>query len=366
MIPLSRSLTLVVPGLLGLPGLRAADFAMLNCTALELLLARATREAIPAKGLEATLFNLMGVPRVPAEDLPIAAVTRLAEMSEQPGGPLHLSHLDILPGEWWIRADPVHLRADQSRLVLMDSYMLSITRAEAEALVAQFNAFFSADGWWLQAPHPERWYLRLPQDPCMRTYDVTEALGRHIDGFLPSGAQGKRWHTVLNEIQMLFHSSPVNQAREMRGAAPINSVWLWGGGCLPRPSAITAPAWSAVMSNEPVARGLAHLAGIPHAPLPESAHAWLHTPASGTYLLVLDNGYRDALYGDANAWGVAMEHMTDQWFTPVVVALKQRRLDSVSICTADGRMFRITPASLWCFWKRRRSLEAYTCLKLSS
>ncbi len=365
MIPTSRSLTLVAPGLLGPPGLRAADFAMLNCAALELLLARATLEAIPAKGLEATLFNLMGVPRAPAEDLPIAAVAQLAEMNEQSGGPLHLPHLHSLPSEWWIRADPVHLRADQSRLVLMDSYMLSITRAEADALVAQFNAFFSDDGWCLQAPHPERWYLRLPQDPRMRTYDVTEVLGRHIDGFLPSGAQGKRWHTILNEIQMLFHTSPVNQAREMRGAAPINSVWLWGGGCLPRsiPSAITAPAWSAVLSNEPVAKGLAHLAGIPHAPLPESAHAWLRTPALGPCLLVLDNGYRDALYGDASAWGMAMEHMAAQWFTPLVVALKQRQLDSVSICTADGRMFRITPASLWRFWKRRRSLEVYTSLK---
>jgi len=242
---------------------------------------------------------------------------------------------------------------------LMDSAMLSINRAEADSLVAQFNTFFADDGWHLEAPHAERWYLKLPHDPHMRTYDLTEVLGRHIDGFLPSGAQGKRWHTVLNEIQMLFHSSPVNQARQMRGAAPINSVWLWGGGCLPRPIplAITASTWNTVLSDEPVAAGLARLAGIPHAHVPESLRAWLATPAPGTHLMVLDYGYRDALYGDASAWGAAMERMSDQWFTPLVTALKQRQLDSVSICTADGRMFHITPALLRRFWKRRHSLE---------
>lgn len=350
MTTLSRHLTLIVPGLFGPAGLRAADFSLLNCAALELLLSRATLTVIPALGVEATLFNLMGVPRDPAQDLPVAAVARLAEAGNMPGG---------RSGDWWIRADPVHLRADQSRLVLMDSYALSITRAEADALVAQFNTFFSADGWHLEAPHPERWYLKLPHDPRMRTYDVTEVLGRHIDGFLPSGAQGKRWHAVLNEIQMLFHSSPVKQAREMRGAAPINSVWLWGGGCLPHPMplATTAPTWNTVLSDEPVAAGLARLAGIPHACVPESLHAWLATPAPGTHLMVLDYGYRDALYSDASAWGAAMERMADQWFTPLVAALKQRQLDSISICAANGRMFRITPALLRRFWKRRHSLE---------
>ena len=273
---------------------------------------------------------------------------------------------DTVSGDWWIRADPVHLRADQSRLVLIDSTMLSITRAEADSLVAQFNAFFADNGWHLEAPHAERWYLRLPHNPHMRTYDLAEVLGRHIDGFLPSGAQGKRWHTILNEIQMLFHSNPVNQARQMRGTAPINSVWLWGGGCLPHPisSSVECVPWHTVLSNVPVANGLARLAGIPHVPVPESMHTWLATAAPGKHLMVLDDGYHDTLYGDASGWGAVMERMADQWFTPLVAALKQRRLDSVSICTADGRVFRITPTFLWRFWKKQRSLEVYARLQV--
>lgn len=358
MANLSRNLTFVVPGLFGPPGLRAADFSMLNCSTLELLLSRAARDSVPAKGLEATLFHLFEVARDPACDLPIAAVTRMADTG-------------VVSDAFWMRADPVHLRADQVRLILFDSHALSIHQEEADALVAQFNAFFSAgdasvprphgcagtvaDGWYLEAPHPGRWYLRLPEDPRIRNYDLSEVLGQHIDGFLPTGTHGKRWHTVLNEIQMLFHASPINQAREARRAMTINSVWLWGSGRTPE----VAACWDHVWSNQPVAAGLARLANIPHAPVPPAANVILQDLTPGKYLVVLDELHADALYGIVDAWGAGLERIARLWFAPLVEALKQRQVDSVVICAADGRMFRITPSLLRRFWKRRRSLEAY-------
>lgn len=340
----TNTLTVLAPGLFGPPGLRAADFANLNCVAVETLLARAAAEDIPAKGLEATLFHLFDVERDPAQDMPVAAVTRAADVGERSDA-------------FWLRADPVHLRADQAHLILFDSQALKITQAEADSLVTEFNALFSPDGWHLEAPHPERWYLRLPEDPHIRTYDLREVLGRSIDGFLPSGARGRRWHTVLNEVQMLFHASPVNQARMARGAPPINSVWFWGGGYTPR--AIPA-RWSHVWSNEPVATGLAHLAGIPHAAVPDSASHWLeHNPAPGAHLMVLDAAYSAALYGDVGAWGAALEQLVDNWFSPLLNTSKRRDINVLDILPADGRMYRITPSSLRRFWKRRRSLETY-------
>ena len=340
------TLTILTPGLFGPPGLRAADFANLNCAAVETLLARAVVEDIPAKGLEATLFHLLGVERDPAQDLPVAAVTRVADAGERSDA-------------FWLRADPVHLRADQAHLILFDSQVLKITQAEADSLAKEFNALFSPDGWHLEAPRPERWYLRLPEDPHIRTYDLREALGRSIDGFLPSGARGRHWHTVLNEVQMLFHASPVNQARTARGAPPINSVWFWGGGHTPR----TIPGrWNQVWSNEPVATGLAHLAGTPHSAVPDSARQWLERgPAPGAHLMVLDAAYSAALYGEISAWSAAMGQLADNWFTPLLDALKQRgaNINALDIIPADGRTYRITPSSLRRFWKRRRSLETY-------
>lgn len=338
------SCTLVTPGLYGPPGLRATDFSGINLAPLETLLARAVAENVPAAGLEATLFHLFGVQCDPARDLPVAAVAWAGDTGEA-------------SQDFWLRADPVHLRPDQSRLVLFGGRMLNMQQHEADTIAKEFNALFGADGWHLETPHPERWYLRLPEDPHIRTYDLHEALGRHIDGFLPSGARGKQWHAVLNEIQMLLHSSAVNQARTVRGAPAINSVWLWGGGHVPH---AVPRCWTHVWSDEPVATGLARLADIPVATLPASAATLLKQCTAGAHLVVLDTLHNASPYGDVRAWGAAMENLVQNWFAPLLDALKRRDIDNLDILAADGRAYRITPASLRRFWKRRRSLETYT------
>jgi len=43
----------------------------------------------------------------------------------------------------------------------------------------------------------------------------------------PKGVEALHWHQLFNEIQMLLFSHPVNEAREVRGELPVNSVWLW-------------------------------------------------------------------------------------------------------------------------------------------
>ena len=61
----------------------------------------------------------------------------------------------------------------------------------------------------------------------------------------------KRWHSILNEIQMVLHEHPVNEAREGRGEPPVNSVWLWGAG--PMPGDVDAP-FQSVSANDPITR----------------------------------------------------------------------------------------------------------------
>jgi hypothetical protein len=40
---------------------------------------------------------------------------------------------------------------------------------------------------------------------------------------------GRPWRQLVNELQMLWFTHPVNQARQARGLAPVNSLWLFGG-----------------------------------------------------------------------------------------------------------------------------------------
>ena len=67
--------------------------------------------------------------------------------------------------------------------------------------------------------------------------------------YLPTGKDGKQWHTVLNEMQILLHTAQVNIERERRGDLPINSLWFWGSGRLPQE--IQRVDWARVHSEEP-------------------------------------------------------------------------------------------------------------------
>jgi hypothetical protein len=40
----------------------------------------------------------------------------------------------------------------------------------------------------------------------------------------------KKWRRLQNELQMILHDHPVNEARLERGELSINSVWLYGCG----------------------------------------------------------------------------------------------------------------------------------------
>jgi hypothetical protein len=337
-----RSVTLVVPGLLGpLPAEAGPDTP---APALERLLARSHRRSLPAHGLCATLFHLFGHLAPPEADLPSAAVTRLADTGE------------TAPG-WWLRADPVHLRADRDRLLLFEHHTFHPTAEEAQTLAQAFNAQFAADGLALEAVQPQRWYLRADSPPRLRTSELAEAVGRDIHDFLPRGSDGRPWQALLNEVQMLFHGSPVNQAREAAGRPEINSVWFWGGGALPK-----APAspWVQVWAEEPLARGLAALAGTPTAFLPASGLAWLEQAVGiGEHLAVLEDAWVAALYGDVSGWGESVAALDSHWFAPLAAALARGELQRLSIVPADGRWYSASRRALWRFWQRRRPITTW-------
>lgn len=335
-----RALSLVVPGLFGpLPDVTGLPTP---AALLTLLVCAAARDAAGADA-ESLLLHLFGIALTPERDPPVAALAWLGEGEGAAGG-------------YWLRADPVHLRADQARLLLFGSRVLDVQMNEARTLATEFNAVYGVDGWWLETPHPQRWYLRLADDPRIRTHALHEVIGRSIDGLLPQGENGKRWHGVLNEVQMLFHASAVNQAREAQGRLEINSVWFWGGGYLP---AVQSQNWVSVCSDAPLARGLARAAGVDSAALPDAATAWLETAGAGSRLVVLSSLQEPALYGDVDAWGAAVAELERDWFGPVLNALKAGRLDQLTLYSCDGRAFVVSRADLWRFWRRRRELGWY-------
>lgn len=342
--PATRTqLTLFLPGILDVSG--SSDESAGSCRALETLLARAERQtlAVPA-GYDEALFAQFGLQKEENADLPVAAVTRMVDMG-------------VIDGDWWLRADPVHLALAHDRLVLADAPKLDITREEADRLVAEIMEVFTADGWLLKAPRPERWYLKPAQAPRITTTSLTQVIGRDIHPFLPRGPDGKTWHTTLNEIQILLHAASVNSERERHGKLPINSLWFWGGGHLPR---ITQAPWTRVWSDEPVSLSLARLSGTSRESMPQGFHDWYgRADTPGKHFIVLDKLHDAAIHENAALQNNLLQGLEENWIHPLLQALKTGDIASASLVTDTGMHFSITSRQARRWWRFRRPLAAY-------
>jgi hypothetical protein len=339
--------TLLIPHLFWPEAAMHEADAGLKLPALERLLARARRQSCPAMPVEAWLCQTFEVER--QQDWPVAALTLTLD-GHAPGG------------NYWLRADPVHVRAQRDELRLADAAILDATREDAGQLIAALNAHFGADGLEFIAPHPDRWYLQLAKAPVLATHTLSEAAGADITRLMPAGAEALEWHRIGNEIQMLLHGHPVNAEREARGALPINSVWLWGGGIEPP---VPARHFGAVWSGDALAQALAAAAGLKAAPVPANARDWLELARASrceTHLVVLDGLTVPARYGDVTAWLERAAALERDWFAPLAAAGAPPRLTRLTVVApwrGSCERFDFSPAHRWRFWRRPRPLAAY-------
>lgn len=331
------SLTLLLPGLLG-PRSDNATSAAPRTPALLRLLSRARHRRSSTPDFETRLCRLFD-PEI--DSPPVAALTRLADG----GNP---------DDHWWLRADPVHLQADLHRVRLTEARSLVITPDQAHALGTSFNETFATDGLRLETPHPQRWYLRVNRPPALETTPLPAVIGRNITPFLPEGHDRRYWRTLLTECQMLFHEHPVNQAREQTGLAPINGIWLWGGGKVPT---MTRPEF-ALYANDPLSRGLARRADLAVQPLPENALDWYEAADDESSGLIVFEALRDPVADDdITAWHTHLETLEHDWFRPLDRLIRTGRLAELHLLTDSGDEWRIGRRDLARFWRRSRALD---------
>jgi hypothetical protein len=317
---------LVVPGLFDAP----ADE---RWPALELLLARGRGSTRQAASLEEWLAGAFGLGDAP---LPAGALTALACGLDALAGGLE-------PGmARWMRADPVHLRPDRDEVLLFPGDAVGLAAAEAEALAAALNAHFSGK-FTLHAVRPLAWCLQGGPDLPVSARPPAALAGRSIDAELPD----KRWHALLNEVQMAMYQHAVNTERDARGEPVVNGLWLWGAGRLPDAAALSGRCpWHSVSAEDPVALGLARLAGARHRAPGARAEDWLaRAPEDGRHLLILD----------------PPAGLEERWFAPLLAALRSGRIGMITIhVPGTGATFETVRGDLRRFWRRPRPLAEYT------
>lgn len=337
-----KSVHLVVPDLFLPHEIAGNAYSGLHLPVLENMLSRGqssfSRRSVGTGLLEGVLserFGLASAGDAWSGDTPVAAIS---------------AAFDRLGEGCWLRADPVSLHLDRSRMLLS---VPQVTSEEASICCRALNVHFAGQGMTFFTPHPQRWYIRLDALPNIRTTPLSQVIGGDVRGSLPTGEDATRWHSALNEIQMLLYSNPLNDVREARGELPINSVWLWGSGCT---GDIALQAnYDIVSSDEVLAEMFARSAGVAFAPWEARWQV-----KDGRQLLVWA-GLRTALQrGDLAAWREALQEFEADYAKPLWRALRSGSIDriSVEVLVDEGvRQIELSRFDAWAFWRRTRALE---------
>lgn len=271
-------------------------------------------------------------------------------MVDFPAGPLTLAaeHPDAEAG-YWLRADPVHLVANQFGACMADPRGLHVSPDEAVQLVANLNKQFAGDDMYFVVAAPDKWLLRLHEVPQVTFAELEAVFGNEdIGAFLPQGADAARWHRRLNEMQMLLYAHPVNDIRASLGQPLINSLWLWGGGNYPVSRDLQKPA-ELLMTSDPMIAALAKSAGCRRAPRPNA----LENVSASKVLVVLDDLVSPALWGDALTWRENWAMLDGDWLAPVHEWLSAGKISTLDLILPEaGLKVSLSRRDLLCLWRR--------------
>lgn len=344
-------LELLIPDLIA-P--RAEAMQGLALPALQKLLGRGRRQITEAVSVEHWLCDAAGLGDGAAA--PLAAISFLGD-GGSPGA------------RAWLRADPVHLRAERDQLLLDLAPAATLNADDAAALVKTLNQHFAADGLQFHAPGARRWYVETATVPEVTLVPVSAlvAAGNNVDALRPSGRDAMAWQRIANEAQMLLHEHPANLAREDRGELPINGVWLWGAGRLP---ARINLRYSRILSDDPVALGIAMLGNVATGAPPASAKLWLAGRQADhgrrERELIVFGGLREAVRDSGvESWRSRLEDFERDWFAPLLHALRREDIGMLTIhaLAQHGSLSaEIIRGDLVKFWRGARPLAAYADL----
>jgi len=248
---------------------------------------------------------------------PIAALSRQAEVGDA-------------AGHAWLRADPVWLRPDINGVRLMaHGQALALTPEERDELLPALRPLFGDAGFELDAPHPARWYLRLPKDAKLPVFsDPGDALGEDVFEHLDTSPEARRWRSLESEAQVTLHNHPLNARRAAQGRAPVNALWFWGGGRLP---AAGGTHGDTGYSSDDTARALASAGGRGEE-LPEHFGG-----APGVYDL---EGTRD------------LDWIEREWLVPALVSLASGTVGALRLDDAEGWRFELRRGHRLRVWRR--------------
>lgn len=346
-----KQLTLVLPFALPPPELAPDLLRAMQTPALSMLLARSSRHQVSAFDNscrilphEAWLAHALGLSAAP--DGPDAGAAFAVAAMRGFGLTPDLTP-DLTPGltadaGTWFLVHPVHVQIARKHLLMGDPRQLTLDEADARALFEAAKPYFEELGKPLLYGDAHTWFVRADDWAGLRTASPDAATGQNLNAWMPEGAAALATRKLQNEVQMLWYQHPVNAAREQRGLAPINSFWLWGGA-----SAAPAPPPVFCHACPPWLTALA----APKQPALSAEHILSHPDA----LLVLGTLSGAGLAADWSGWLTHMEQLEQDWFAPLLAAVRQGRLDQLTLVFSHRDAYAVsstTKNAQRTFWRK--------------
>ncbi len=295
-------------------------------------------QRLPACSIEARMLQGMGILFSSGQDVPLAhfRAKHLPQMIEDK--------------QLWC-LDPVYIQIDQEQAVLLANTQLELDEYEARHLIEDLNTHLAEDGLCIHYLNPHQWVLEGNLELNTRT--MHDVMQKNINPFQPQGRDERRWSKLINEIQMLLHAHPINQAREQRGQPGPNSLWLWGGA-----SAQCGHHYEAIIDvvycDEDFVHDLAIVCDIRHKALP--IHIDEQVLKHAASLLI----YTDQLVAirnrDVFGWFDYLQRFDRQVLAPLMGYLQQGKLTSLTLYS-DTVSMTLTKKALGRWWKRRKAFD---------
>jgi hypothetical protein len=256
-------ITLVLPHLLPPPEFAPDLVRALQAPALAALLTRtsaherkAAAETAHALPHEQWLARTLGLSR---EGLPAFAAAAMRGFGHEP-----------LDGTWFI-VNPAHIQIARSHSMMADLRHLGLSEDDSRSLYEATRPLCEEIGHPLLYGDAQTWFLRADDWTGFEAATPDTVVGMDLSDFVPRGKQALPLRRLQNEVQMLWHTHPVNAAREARRLPSVNSFWLWGASkdgarAAGRLASIGVPGWIRGLSSEAYRLRLGHLGAAGPAP----------------------------------------------------------------------------------------------------
>ncbi|MBL1293006.1 MAG: hypothetical protein COB61_003950 [Thiotrichales bacterium] len=325
------SLSLVVPGLFGRP-VFSPVVASSSLSALDQLMQHVIESTPAVSDFNQQLIALLSGQQS-GDQQRRKAKPSLAYL-------LGKSYFNVEDPARYLIASPVHLQADSGRLLMHGQDGLDLGMDEVDQWLQELSPIFERHEIKIYSVLPEIWVLLLPETlkPSDQTFsDLEQVIGQDILDFMPNGENAMFWRSLINELQMQLHQSPVNSQRQVLKLKMVNSVWI---GEMGQSVEFKGANWGSLCSDKAMVRALATSAGV--GTLKSIASGDKVTDSVGDYHLVVDTTLAEsAAREDLDYWYQSMQVLHDTVIVPVIDALQTGEVKEVQIYPINGKCYRI-------------------------